>query len=73
MPYELLYSFVSLGHLPTFYPLHFFGRVFWVFFFFLFKAAPLLAYVSSQARSPTGAIATGLHHSHSNAKSELSL
>ena len=33
----------------------------------------LEAYGSSQARGQTGAAAAGLHHSHSNARSELSL
>ena len=41
-------------------------------FFFLFTAAPE-AYEGSQARGQTGAIATSLHHSHSNAGSELCL
>jgi len=39
------------------------------FHFLLFRTAPA-ANGSSQARSPIGAIATGLHHSHSNAGSE---
>ena len=38
----------------------------------LFKSAPA-AYGSSQARGPVGAVATDLHHSHSNAGSELHL
>ena len=38
-------------------------------FFWLFWAA-LVAYESSQARSQIGATAAGLHHSHSNARSE---
>ena len=42
------------------------------FFFLLFRATPL-AYGSSQARSLTGATAAGLHHSHSNTRSELCL
>ena len=33
--------------------------------FCLFKATPA-AYGGSQARGPIGAVATGLHHSHSN-------
>ena len=47
--------------------------VFFFFFFFLsflFRAASA-AYGSSQARSPIRAAAAGLHHSHSNAGSEL--
>ena len=38
-------------------------------FFFLFRAAPV-AYGSSQARGRIRAIAAGLHHSHSNTRSE---
>ena len=32
-----------------------------------------MAYGGSQARGPIGAVATGLHHSHSNARSKLNL
>ena len=39
------------------------------FFFFYFSAAPT-AYVGSQAGGRIGAVAAGLHHSHSNAGSE---
>ena len=42
------------------------------FYFLLFMAAPM-AYGGSQARCQTGAAAAGLHHSHSNAGSELCL
>ena len=42
------------------------------FSFLLFSVAPE-AYGSSQARGRFGAIAAGLHHSHSNAGSEPSL
>ena len=38
----------------------------------LSRAAPA-AYGSSQARGPIGAAAAGLHHSHSNTRSELCL
>ena len=41
-------------------------------FFFFFKAAPM-AYGGSQARGPIGVTAAGLHHSCSNAGSELCL
>ena len=40
--------------------------------FLLFRAA-LVAHGGSQARGRIGAIAAGLHHSHSNAGSELCL
>ena len=45
-----------------------------VFFFFLsfFRDAPM-AYGSSQARGLIAAVATGLCHSHSSARSELHL
>ena len=48
--------------------------IFFPFFFFfgLFRAAPV-AYGGSQARGPIGAVAAGLHHSHSNSGSELHL
>ena len=42
------------------------------FFFFLFRAVPA-AYGGSQARGQIGAVATGLHRSHSNVESELCL
>ena len=42
------------------------------FSFFLFMAAPV-AHGGSQARGPIGAVAAGLHHSRSNAGSELHL
>ena len=41
---------------------------FFLFLFCLFRAAPM-AYGGSQARGYIGAIAAGLRHSHSNAKS----
>ena len=51
----------------------FFGfGVFLPFAFEGFRAAPV-AYGSSQARGHIGAIATGLHHSHSNTGFELHL
>ena len=40
--------------------------------FCLFRAAPAV-YGGSQARSLIGAVAAGLHHSHSSARSELCL
>ena len=51
-------------------------RYIWVvpisFFFFFFRAIPV-AYGSSWARGRTKAVAAGLHHSHSNARSQLCL
>ena len=44
-----------------------------VFFFFVFLQLQPTAYGSSQARGRIGAVATGLHHSHSNAGSKLHL
>ena len=43
-----------------------------LFFFWIFKAAPL-AYGGSQARGRIRATAAGLHHNHSNRGSELRL
>ena len=45
---------------------------FFFFFFCPFRAAPV-AYEGSQARGQIGAIAASLHHSPSNARSELNL
>ena len=42
---------------------------FLLLFFCLSRAAPA-AYGRSQARGPIGAVAAGLHHSHSNSRSE---
>ena len=45
------------------------GNTFFFFFFFClfaFSRAAPMAQGGSQARGPIGAIATGLHHSHSN-------
>ena len=42
------------------------------FFFCLFRATPR-AHRGFQARGRIGAVATGLHHSHSNTRSELHL
>ena len=39
------------------------------FFFWLFRATPM-AYGGSQARGPIGGVATDLHHSLSNARSQ---
>ena len=46
---------------------------FFSFFCFLIFRAVLAAYGSSQARDWIRAVAAGLHHSHSNARSELCL
>ena len=50
--------------------LHFRGNYFF-FFFWSFWVA-LVAHGGSQARGPIGTVATGLHHSHSNATLDLS-
>ena len=44
----------------------------YLFIYLFFRAAPT-AYGDSQARGRTGAAAADLHHSHSNAGSELHL
>ena len=46
--------------------------LFLLFFFLLFSAVPR-AYESSQTRGQFGAAAAGLHHSHSNSRSEPTL
>ena len=48
---------------------HFFFIFFYFYFFCIFRAPPL-ACGASQARGPIRAIAAGLHHNHSNARSE---
>ena len=45
---------------------------FFFFFFLLFRAIPV-AYGGSQARGQIGAVAAGLHHRHSNARSKARL
>ena len=50
-----------------------FVSFFLFFFFFVFSRATPRAYGGSQARSPNGALADDLCHSHSNAKSRLCL
>ena len=47
-------------------------RICYFYFYLLFRAAPV-AYEGSQARGLIGALAAGLHHSHSIAGSELCL
>ena len=56
----------------SFFFLSFFFLFFFFFFFCLFRAVPE-AYGDSQARGRIGALAASLHHSHSNAQSELHL
>ena len=46
--------------------------LFYLLFVFFLRAAPW-AYGSSQTRGRIGAVAAGLHHSHSKARSELRL
>ena len=46
--------------------------LFILFIFLVFRAVPV-AYGGSQARGQFGAVAAGLYHSHSNARSELHL
>ena len=63
----LMRSVVILGNVGFL-----FGFGFFFCPFSLFRATPT-AYGSSQARGLIGAVAAGLHHSHSNARSELHL
>ena len=67
---------ISLNHLHHHYWKHFFFTYIFVYFylfififFYFFRAAPE-AYGDSQARGGIRATAAGLHHPHSNAKSE---
>ena len=46
--------------------------LFFIFIFCLFRASPM-AHGGFQARSQIGAVAAGLHHSHSKARSKLHL
>ena len=55
-----------------FYFILFYFILFYFILFCLFRAVPV-AYWGSQARSQIGAIAAGLHHSHSNARSKSRL
>ena len=62
--YSLIKLFI-LGGQGLIYPLGFFS---------FFGGGPkTVVYGDSQARGPIGATAAGLHHSHSNAGSELCL
>ena len=76
--YSGLLLFFWLAIFVFLFPFSFFLSFFFFFFFFLcvcvclFRAAPT-AYGGSQARGRIGAVAAGLHHSHSNTKSELRL
>ena len=72
----LMYIMVTLVN-TVFYTWNMFREwiLCWLFLFafcFVFRAAPV-AYGGSQTRGWIGAVAAGLHHSHSNAKSELHL
>ena len=49
------------------------GIFFFFFFFFKLFRATAVAYESSQARGQISTVDASLHHSHSNAKSELCL
>ena len=59
----LIFKYLSVPHI-LFFMLS--------FFFLLFRAVSA-AHGGSQARDQIGAVATGLHHSHSNTGSELHL
>ena len=70
----LLLDFVSLstGFLILIISILLIFLKFYFILFFLFRVT-LMAYGCSQARGPIGAVAADLHHSHSNARSELRL
>ena len=72
---ELLHLLKKNSSLTPLYPSATSNRTFFLSFFLffgLFRAAPM-ACGSSQARGQIGAIAAGLHHSHSRARSEQHL
>ena len=52
--------------------LNYYYYYYYYYYYCLFRAVPA-AYGRSQARGPIGAAAACLHHSHSNAGSELHL
>ena len=56
----------------SFFTILYYYFLFYLFYFLLFRATPA-AYGGSQARGWIGATAACLHHSHSNAGSELRL
>ena len=60
------------GHLEVFLHVYKYIERTYVGFFCLYRATPA-AYRGPQARGQIGAVATGLHHSHSNKGSELCL
>ena len=57
-------------HLPIYIYIYIYV---YLFLSFVFLEPPLSAYGGSQARGPTGAVAAGLRHSHSNSGSKLHL
>ena len=61
-----------LRHFKHFFQIISFYLFVYLFIFVFSKAAPV-AYVGSQARGLIGAVAAGLHQSHSNTVSELHL
>ena len=65
MPLVELIWLVLLTYFKT--SLHLFIYLF--IYLFIFRALPT-AYGTSQARDQIGAVAAGLHHSHSNSSSE---
>jgi len=68
-PYEAGLLMISI-FLAAWFFLGFFWGFFFFFVFLLFLWAAPMAYGGSQARGLIGAVATGLHHSHSNSGSE---
>ena len=61
--------FLSVLFYPTFFLVSLLNFFFFLVFFAMSWAAPV-AYGGSWARGQIGAVATGLHQSHSNAGSE---
>ena len=68
-PYVHCGTIYLLIHLPIYLSIYLSIYVFIRLFILLFRAAPV-AYGSSQARGRIRAATAGLHHSHSNSRSE---
>ena len=73
--YYLEYLYFLFGEISVHVLAHCLYFIFLVFFFFFFlsfsRAAPLVVYGDSQARGLIRAVATSLHHSHSNARASI--
>ena len=69
----MVFLFVKSGDLPTFPTVFYFILLLFFICLLSFFRAALAACGDSQAGGLIGAVAAGLRHSHSNARSELHL